>query len=125
MKLPVNYWLETIADDKIRKSALDQMDDSKSLVDSLSSALFIFTLWVQSKEGGEYWRSLRQLAKDGALLQRDYITPDRELIFTAAAGVWTKLSEPDPLTTHIYEVTKAIELLKNEGYLIFKPNSNL
>ena len=125
MNLPVNYWLETIADDVIRESALRQWDKCDNHVENLFDAILFFCWWDKTKEGVHYWQSIIQRVFNKTLKLRDYITPDGELIFTAETGTWSNRLETDPLTTHIYEVTKAIELLKNEGYLIFKPNSNL
>ena len=124
MNFQVKYWLETIADDEIRESALRQCN-TESSCDSIEDAIYFFRSWDVTSEDGKFWLGVYNKALEGNLKLRDYITPDGVWKFTAETREWSQCLTPEPFNLHIDNVAKAIEILKSKGYLIFEPNSNL
>lgn len=71
MELPLNYWLETIADDKIRESALEQWDKYDKVATSTAHAIGSFADWEKTNEKRKHWADIHDRAVAGYFLLRE------------------------------------------------------
>lgn len=66
-KRPVIEWLQTIADQIVRESAIRQCTNPDMIVPDLPTALERFIRWTDTKEGDWYWHDVCVTAKYGEL----------------------------------------------------------
>ena len=116
MRLPLNYWLETIADDTIRESAIRQWDKKTSDVASLVYAIIFFAEWNDTNEKHNYWDRVCKKAFRQNLPLRPYTSPEGHT-FNPDTGEWTMpaadhLPIREDKTAEIHDNTEVIEVTK-------------
>jgi len=119
MRLPLNYWLETIADDTIREAAINEYSNDKIQVESLSSAILHFNKW------GDLWEKYRidfseayAMSLNSNLKQRPYTSPEGHT-FNPDTGEWTMpeadhlpIREDKTAEVRVHDNTEVIEVTK-------------
>jgi len=119
MRLPLNYWLETIADDTIREAAINEYSNDKIQVESLSSAILHFNKW------GDLWEKYRidfseayAMSLNSNLKQRPYTSPEGHT-FNPDTGEWTMpaadhlpIMEDKTAEVRVHDKTEVIEVTK-------------
>ena len=118
MKLPLNYWLETIADDTIRESAIRQWDKRISHTESLEMAVALFSDWVWSEANDNvgFWGDIHSFVTNNKLKLRPYTSPEGHT-FNPDTGEWTTpvtdhLPIREDKTAEIHDNTEVIEVIK-------------
>lgn len=118
MRLPLNYWLETIADDTIRESAIEQWNKEVSHAVSLDNALDCFNDWADTRENHFYWDHLYYDALTKGLPLRPYTSPEGHT-FNPDTGEWTMpaedhlpIREDKTAEVRVHDNTEVIEVSK-------------
>jgi len=120
MKLPLNYWLETIADDTIRESAIRQWDKEVTRAESLRDAVALFSdwVWTETDDNNICWDNIHTSVIKNKLALRPYTSPEGHT-FNPDTGEWTMpaadhLPIREDKTAEVHDNTEVIEVTSCE-----------
>lgn len=64
---PVIEWLRTIADPIVRESAISKCANPNLIVERLAKAIYLFSIWDETREGYKHWNDMWFKASRGEL----------------------------------------------------------
>lgn len=61
----IRQWLETIPDERIRRAALANVEETEDSAETLQNAIFRSGAWGDTPEGDQFWLDCYLAARDG------------------------------------------------------------